>query len=238
MLRGVPDIIGSDLLKALADTGHGDLIVIADHFYPPVTKSPNAISIQAKGNTAAEMVDAVLQLVPLDVEYEAHPIEYMVPDADSGVVLTENKVWDDTIAAVEPYMPADKPRYLMGVGTPGNIIEAVARGVDFFDCVMPARNGRHGHLFTWSGVINIKNVKYQRDEQPIDPQCDCPVCRRFSRAYLRHLFKADEMLAMRFAVMHNLYFYNTLMARIRAAIEAGEYETFRKTYTTMLDTRI
>ena len=238
MLRGVPDIIGSDLLKALADTGHGDLIVIADHFYPPVTKSPNAISIQAKGNTAAEMVDAVLQLVPLDVEYEAHPIEYMVPDADSGVVLTENKVWDDTIAAVEPYMPADKPRYLMGVGTPGNIIEAVARGVDFFDCVMPARNGRHGHLFTWSGVINIKNEKYQRDEQPIDPQCDCPVCRRFSRAYLRHLFKADEMLAMRFAVMHNLYFYNTLMARIRAAIEAGEYETFRKTYITMLDTRI
>lgn len=100
MLRGVPDIIGSDLLKALADTGHGDLIVIADHFYPPVTKSPNAISIQAKGNTAAEMVDAVLQLVPLDVEYEVHPIEYMVPDADSGVVLTENKVWDDTIAAV------------------------------------------------------------------------------------------------------------------------------------------
>ena len=144
----------------------------------------------------------------------------------------------DTIAAVEPYMPAEKPRYLMGVGTPGNIIEAVARGVDFFDCVMPARNGRHGHLFTWAGVINIKNEKYQRDEQPIDPQCDCPVCRRFSRAYLRHLFKADEMLAMRFAVMHNLYFYNTLMARIRAAIEAGEYEAFRKTYTTMLDTRI
>ena len=139
---------------------------------------------------------------------------------------------------VVPYLPKDKPTYLMGVGTPGNIIEAVARGVDFFDCVMPARNGRHGHLFTWSGVINIKNEKYQRDEQPIDPQCDCPVCQRFSRAYLRHLFKADEMLAMRFAVMHNLYFYNTLMARIRAAIEAGEYETFRKTYTTMLDTRI
>ena len=100
MLRGIPDIIGSDLLKALADTGHGDLIVIADHFYPPVTKSPNAISIQAKGNTAAEMVDAILQLVPLDVDYVEHPIEYMVPDADSGVVLKENKVWDDTIAAV------------------------------------------------------------------------------------------------------------------------------------------
>jgi len=139
---------------------------------------------------------------------------------------------------VLPHAPVNKPRYLMGVGTPSNIIESVARGVDFFDCVMPARNGRHGHLFTWSGVINIKNEKYQRDEQPIDPQCDCPVCRRFSRAYLRHLFKADEMLAMRFAVMHNLYFYNTLMARIRAAIEAGEYEAFRKTYTTMLDTRI
>ena len=101
MLRGVPDIIGSDLLKALADTGHGDLIVIADHFYPPVTKSPNAISIQAKGNTAAEMVDAVLQLVPLDVEYEAHPIEYMVPDADSGVTMEGSKAWDDVIAAVE-----------------------------------------------------------------------------------------------------------------------------------------
>ena len=144
----------------------------------------------------------------------------------------------DTIAAVEPYMPADKPRYLMGVGTPGNIIESVARGVDFFDCVMPARNGRHGHLFTWSGVINIKNEKYQRDEQPIDPQCDCPVCRRYSRAYLRHLFKAEEMLAMRFAVMHNLYFYNTLMQRIRAAIEAGEYEAFRKSYTSVLDMRI
>lgn len=144
----------------------------------------------------------------------------------------------DTIAAVEPYMPADKPRYLMGVGTPGNMIEAVARGVDFFDCVMPARNGRHGHLFTWSGVINIKNEKYQRDEQPIDPQCDCPVCRRYSRAYLRHLFKAEEMLAMRFAVMHNLYFYNTLMQRIRTAIEAGEYEAFRKSYTSVLDMRI
>ena len=144
----------------------------------------------------------------------------------------------DTIAAVEPYMPADKPRYLMGVGTPGNIIESVARGVDFFDCVMPARNGRHGHLFTWSGIINIKNEKYQRDEQPIDPQCDCPVCRRYSRAYLRHLFKAEEMLAMRFAVMHNLYFYNTLMQRIRAAIEAGEYEAFRKSYTSVLDMRI
>ena len=238
MLRGVPDIIGSDLLKALADTGHGDLIVIADHFYPPVTKSPNAISIQAKGNTAAEMVDAVLQLVPLDVEYEAHPIEYMVPDADSGVVLTENKVWDDTIAAVEPYMPKDKTRYLMGVGTPSNIIEGVARGVDFFDCVMPARNARHAKLFTWEGAINLKNAKYERDMQPIDPACDCPVCRRYSRAYLRHLFKAEEMLAMRLSVMHNLYFYNKLMERIRQALDEGRFEEFRRTYSERLDRRI
>lgn len=144
----------------------------------------------------------------------------------------------DTIEIVEEHMPKDKPRYLMGVGTPGNIIEGVARGVDFFDCVMPARNGRHGHLFTWSGIINIKNEKYVRDEQPIDPMCDCPVCRRYTRAYLRHLLKAEEMLAMRLAVMHNLYFYNTLMERIRAAIEAGKYDAFRREFSTKLDTRI
>ena len=144
----------------------------------------------------------------------------------------------DTIEIVEAHMPKDKPRYLMGVGTPGNIIESVARGVDFFDCGMPARNGRHGHLFTWSGIINIKNEKYVRDEQPIDPMCDCPVCRRYTRAYIRHLFKAEEMLAMRLAVMHNLYFYNTLMERIRAAIEAGEYDAFRREFSTKLDTRI
>ncbi len=144
----------------------------------------------------------------------------------------------NTIEAVEEYMPKDKPRYLMGVGTPGNIIEGVWRGVDFFDCVMPARNGRHGHLFTWSGIINIKNEKYKLDDSPIDPACDCPVCQRYSRAYLRHLFKADEMLAMRFAVAHNLRFYNRLMERIRDALDAGEYEAFRKQYSTLLDTRI
>lgn len=144
----------------------------------------------------------------------------------------------DTIEAVEEYMPKDKPRYLMGVGTPGNIIEGVARGVDFFDCVMPARNGRHGHLFTWGGIINIKNEKYQRDEQPIDPQCDCPVCRRYSRAYLRHLFKAEEMLAMRFSVMHNLYFYNNLTKRIRESLDAGEFAAFRREFTEILDKRI
>ena len=144
----------------------------------------------------------------------------------------------DTIQAVEEYMPKDKPRYLMGVGTPGNIIEGVARGVDFFDCVMPARNGRHGHLFTWSGIINIKNEKYMRDELPIDPECDCPVCKRYSRAYVRHLFKANEMLAMRFAVMHNLYFYNKLMEKIRQSLDEGSFEQFRGKYTKLLDTRI
>ena len=144
----------------------------------------------------------------------------------------------DTIEAVEEYMPQDKPRYLMGVGTPGNIIEGVARGVDFFDCVMPARNGRHGHLFTWGGIINIKNAKYERDESPIDPECSCPVCRRYSRAYVRHLFKAEEMLAMRFAVTHNLWFYNSLMARIREALDGGSFEDFRRRYSKRLDTRI
>lgn len=144
----------------------------------------------------------------------------------------------DTIQAVEEYMPKDKPRYLMGVGTPGNIIEGVARGVDFFDCVMPARNGRHGHLFTWNGIINIKNEKYMRDEQPIDPECDCPVCKRYSRAYVRHLFKANEMLAMRFAVMHNLYFYNKLMEKIRMSLDNDNFEQFRSKYTKILDTRI
>ena len=144
----------------------------------------------------------------------------------------------DTIEAVEEHMPKDKPRYLMGVGTPGNIIEAVARGVDFFDCVMPARNGRHGHLFTWGGIINIKNEKYARDARPIDPECDCPVCRSYSRAYVRHLFKAEEMLAMRFAVMHNLYFYNRLMERIRQSLDAGEFAAFRGKYAEILDKRI
>ena len=144
----------------------------------------------------------------------------------------------DTIQAVEEYMPKDKPRYLMGVGTPGNIIEGVARGVDFFDCVMPARNGRHGHLFTWSGIINIKNEKYARDEQPIDPKCDCPACRRYSRAYVRHLFKAEEMLAMRLAVGHNLYFYNSLMKQIRESLEEDRFAAFRREFTEILDKRI
>ena len=144
----------------------------------------------------------------------------------------------EIIEAVEPYMPVNKTRYLMGVGTPTNIIEGVARGVDFFDCVMPARNARHAKLFTWQGAINLKNAKYERDERPIDPECDCPVCRRYSRSYLRHLFKAEEMLAMRLSVMHNLYFYNHLMERIRDAIDNDTFDAFRAEYSERLDQRI
>ncbi|MBE6877554.1 MAG: tRNA guanosine(34) transglycosylase Tgt [Ruminococcaceae bacterium] len=142
------------------------------------------------------------------------------------------------ISVVEEHMPKDKIRYLMGVGTPGNIIEAVRRGVDIFDCVMPSRNARHGHLNTWNGIINIKNAKYQLDTEPIDPECDCPVCRTYSKAYIRHLFKADEMLAMRLAVMHNLYFYNNLMEKIREALDNDTFEDFYRKYVNLLDTRI
>ena len=142
------------------------------------------------------------------------------------------------ISLVEEHMPKEKIRYLMGVGTPGNILHAVYRGVDLFDCVMPSRNARHGHLFTWKGIVNIKNAKYERDDSPLDDACDCACCRNFSKAYLRHLFKADEMLGMRLAVMHNLHFYNTLLARIRDALDEGTYETFYRTYAALLDTRI
>jgi queuine tRNA-ribosyltransferase len=139
---------------------------------------------------------------------------------------------------IEPYMPQNKPRYLMGVGTPANIIEAVSRGVDLFDCVMPSRNGRHGHIFTWQGKRNLMNAKYEKDNSPLDEQCDCPTCKNHSRAYLRHLFKAEEMLAMRLAVMHNLYFYNTLMEKIRIAIETGTFELFKNENLERLDKRI
>ena len=149
----------------------------------------------------------------------------------------ETAVMYRILDVVLPHAPEDKPRYLMGVGTPSNIIEAVWRGVDFFDCVMPARNARHGKLFTWQGAMNIKNERYKLDDRPIDSGCGCPVCRSFSRAYLRHLFKAEEMLAMRLAVMHNLWFYNTLMERIREALDQGVYGAFREEYSEKLGQR-
>ena len=132
------------------------------------------------------------------------------------------------IEAVVPYLPEDKPTYLMGVGTPANILEAVDRGVDFFDCVYPSRNGRHGHLYTNYGKINLFNAKYELDERPIEVGCQCPACRRYSRAYIRHLLKAKEMLGMRLCVLHNLYFYNTMMTEIRTAIEEGRYQAYKK----------
>ena len=141
------------------------------------------------------------------------------------------------ISAVEPYMPAEKIRYLMGVGTPGNILESVRRGVDLFDCVMPSRNARHGHLFTWKGIINLNNAKYERDLRPLDDACDCPVCQHFSRAYLRHLIKAKEVLGLRLCVMHNLYFYNTLMEKIRNSLADDTFEQFYIGNIELLDNR-
>jgi queuine tRNA-ribosyltransferase len=135
---------------------------------------------------------------------------------------------------IVPEMPFEKPRYLMGVGTPSNLIEAVARGVDMFDCVMPSRNARHGTVFTWGGIMRLMNEQYMSDDSPLDPECGCPVCRNFSRAYLRHLFKAGEQLAGRLGVLHNLYFYNTLMERIRDALDAGEFSQFREKYSQLL----
>lgn len=144
----------------------------------------------------------------------------------------------DIISAVEPYMPEDKPRYLMGVGTPVNILEAVHLGIDFFDCVMPSRNARHGHLFTRNGIINIKNAKYARDPSPIEPGCGCPACTKHSKAYVRHLIYAGELLGMRLAVLHNLYFYNRLMQDIRAALCEERFERFYLEQRQILSKRI
>ena len=141
------------------------------------------------------------------------------------------------IETVEPYMPEEKPRYLMGVGTPQNIVESVYRGVDFFDCVMPSRNARHGNLFTWKGKINLLNEKYAEDPRPIAEECNCPACREYSRSYIRHLFKAREALGMRLAVLHNLYFYNDLMQKIRDALDEGRYEEFYHEYKDLLAER-
>ena len=149
----------------------------------------------------------------------------------------EAEIMYHVIETVEPYMPKDKPRYLMGVGTPQNIIEAVNRGVDFFDCVMPSRNARHGNLFTWHGKMNINNEKYFADERPIDVHCSCPACRSYSRAYIRHLFKAREALGMRLCVLHNLYFYNELMQKIRDALDAGDWKGFYHAHVNRLAER-
>ncbi len=143
------------------------------------------------------------------------------------------------IEEVEPHMPVDRPRYLMGVGTPVNILEGVARGLDLFDCVMPSRNARHGHLFTWNGILNLQNNKYLLDERPIEEGCGCFACRGgHSRAYIRHLFRAKEMLGMRLAVAHNLYFYNTLMERVREALDQGRFDAFYREMVPVLGRRI
>lgn len=148
------------------------------------------------------------------------------------------EVMYEIIENVEPFAPVNKPRYLMGVGTPVNILEAIARGVDIFDCVMPSRNARHGQVFTWEGVRNLNNAKYELDENPIDTNCDCPVCQNFSRAYIRHLLKSGEMLGMRLAVLHNLYFYNNLTEVIRKELENGIFTEFYNKYREILGVRI
>ena len=159
--------------------------------------------------------------------------------AIGGLAVGEpTEVMYHVIEQVEPYMPAEKPRYLMGVGTPSNIIEAVYRGVDFFDCVMPSRNARHATIFTWNGIMHAHNKRYELDDRPLDTECDCPTCRNFSRAYIRHLFKSNEQLAGRLAVQHNLYFYNTLMEKIREALDDGRFEEFRNTYSSRLASKL
>ena len=166
-------------------------------------------------------------------------LDYCSGFAIGGLAVGEpTEVMYHVIEQVEPYMPKDKPRYLMGVGTPSNIIEAVYRGIDFFDCVMPSRNARHGTMFTWNGIFHAKNQKYELDERPVDTECDCPTCRNFSRAYIRHLFKADEQLAGRLAVQHNLYFYNTLMEKIRDALDNSTFTEFRNKYSTLLASKL
>lgn len=165
-----------------------------------------------------------------DIELDGYAI--------GGLAVGEpTQIMYEMIETVEPFMPKDKPRYLMGVGTPSNIIEAVYRGIDFFDCVMPSRNARHGTVFTWNGILHAPNKRFELDERPLDPQCDCPVCRNFSRAYIRHLFKAGEQLAGRLAVMHNLYFYNTLTEKIREALDEGRFTEFRNHYSPLLESK-
>ena len=176
--------------------------------------------------------------------YEEIRVEHMKRIADldldgyaiGGLAVGEsNEDMYRIINAIEPHMPKDKPRYLMGVGTPINILEAVYRGVDLFDCVMPSRNARHGYIFTWQGIKHILNSKYISDSSPLDKECDCPTCKNFSNAYIRHLFKSKEMLGLRLAVTHNLYFYNTLMQKIRVSIENNDFFNFYNKYKKILD---
>lgn len=176
----------------------------------------------------------------LRVDHMKAITEFDLPGyAIGGLAVGESaETMYEIIEAVEPFAPKDKPRYLMGVGTPVNILEAVYRGVDLFDCVMPSRNARHGQLFTWDGIININNAKYELDDAPIDTACECPVCKNFTRAYIRHLMKANEMLGMRLTVMHNLYFYNHLMERIRTELDNGTYTEFYLKYRDILGKRI
>lgn len=179
--------------------------------------------------------------------YDDIRIEHMktIAEADldgyaiGGLAVGEpTEVMYHILDIVIPYAPVNKPRYLMGVGTPSNIIEAVWRGVDMFDCVMPSRNARHATIFTWNGIMHATNEQYKTDPRPLDPECDCPTCRNFSRAYIRHLFKAGEQLAGRLAVQHNLYFYNTLMDRICEALDNGTFAEFRNKYSPLLASKL
>ncbi len=202
----------------------------------------------ARLNTLPETInkDQMLFGIGQGGTYEDLRIEHMQKIAEldlNGYAIGGLAVGEETeemyriIDAVEPHMPVDKPRYLMGVGTPCNILEAVHMGVDFFDCVMPSRNARHGNLFTWHGKMNLCNEKYARDARPFDENCGCPACRHYSRSYVRHLIKAKESLGMRLAVMHNLYFYNELMQKIRDALDGGYFESFYQKYRLILGER-
>lgn len=202
----------------------------------------------ARLNTLPETInkDQMLFGIGQGGTYEDLRIEHMQKIAEldlNGYAIGGLAVGEETeemyriIDAVEPYMPTNKPRYLMGVGTPCNILEAVHMGVDFFDCVMPSRNARHGNLFTWHGKMNLCNEKYARDARPFDENCGCPACRHYSRSYVRHLIKAKESLGMRLAVMHNLYFYNELMQKIRDALDGGYFECFYQKYRLILGER-
>lgn len=202
----------------------------------------------ARLNTLPETInkDQMLFGIGQGGTYEDLRIEHMQKIAEldlNGYAIGGLAVGEETeemyriIDAVEPYMPANKPRYLMGVGTPCNILEAVHMGVDFFDCVMPSRNARHGNLFTWHGKMNLCNEKYARDARPFDENCGCPACRHYSRSYVRHLIKAKESLGMRLAVMHNLYFYNELMQKIRDALDGGYFESIYQKYRLILGER-